>query len=64
MRERAAEPVALALEREVGVRDPFSASAATIDSAWDGGTTLSSRPWRIRTGHEIRSGKWLGERSR
>ena len=34
---------------------PLASSAATIASAWLGGTTRSSRPWRTSTGHEIRS---------
>ena len=39
-------------------------SAATIVSAWLGGTTSSSRPWKRITGARSRSTKWIGERSR
>jgi hypothetical protein len=38
-------------------------SAATIISAWFGGTTLSSAPWKKMTGAENRSTALIGERS-
>ena len=43
---------------------PCARSASTIISAWLGGTTLSSRPWKRMTGQLRRSTWWIGERSR
>ena len=63
-RLRLAEPVALALEEQIGVRDPRSRSAPTISSAWEGGTTMSSAPWRTSIGVRIWSTKWIALRAR
>ncbi len=43
---------------------PLRSSAAAIVSAWFGGTTSSSSPWKRITGARSRSTKWIGERSR
>jgi len=61
---RASEAVSLALIGEVGRGQSSRARrAATISSAWLGGTTRSSCPWKKITGQEMRSAKWIGERS-
>ena len=48
-----AEAVLLALEGHVGDGHALGRSAATIISAWAGGTTSSSRPWK----HDERAGR-------